>query len=298
LRAAGIGPGDEVIVPAYTFIGSWLAVTHAGATPIGVDVEPATYNLDPTALPQALSDRTAAIMPVHLRGEPAAMDALREFAEAHNLFLLEDAAQAHGARFAGRRAGSLGDAAGFSFYPTKNLGAIGDAGAIVTDDDDLAGRARLLRNYGSRSRYETEEAGFNSRLAEVQAAALRAFLPHLDRHNADRAELAARYADELAAVEAIEVPVPIDGAEPVWHLYIVGLEERNRCQTALADRGIETLIHYPVLPHLSSVYGFPPGSFPVAERLASRALSLPMHPFLGAADCDDVVGALLDLTDG
>jgi dTDP-4-amino-4,6-dideoxygalactose transaminase len=301
LRAAGIGAGDEVIVPAYTFIASWLAIHNTGARPVGVDVEPGTYNLDPRALPAAHSQRTAAIMPVHLRGEISPMTEVRDFAERHGLFVVEDAAQAHGARQDGRRAGGLGDAAGFSFYPTKNLGAIGDGGAVTTDDDALAEKVRSLRNYGSRNRYEFETAGFNSRLAEIQSAALRVSLPHLDRRNAARRRLAARYADAFSGAAAIDLPVPQAGNEPVWHLYAVGLDDRDGCREELTRRGIETLVHYPLPPHLTPPFAQASreaGSFPVAERLAERELSLPMHPYLTAEDCDRVIDALLKVVDG
>jgi dTDP-4-amino-4,6-dideoxygalactose transaminase len=295
LRAAGIGPGDEVIVPAYTWIASWLAITNVGATPVGAEVEPETYNLDPAAAAAALTERTAAIMPVHLRGEVAAMEPLRELASSHGLFLLEDAAQAHGARRDGRRSGAIGDAAGFSFYPSKNLGAIGDGGAVTTADAELAEQVRLLRNYGTRNRYEIEISGQNSRLAEVQAAVLRAELPHLDRWNAARGRLAARYDAGFAAVEGIARPRVQEHSEPVWHFYFVGLRERDRVRGELADQGIGSLVHYPVLPHLSPAYaelGLERGSFPISERLADEVLSLPMHPFLDGSDADRVIAAV------
>jgi dTDP-4-amino-4,6-dideoxygalactose transaminase len=295
LRAAGIGPGDEVVVPAYTWIASWLAITNVGATPVGAEVEPDTYNLDPAAAAAAITERTAAIMPVHLRGEIAAMGPLRELAAGRGLFLLEDSAQAHGARRGGGRAGAIGDAAGFSFYPSKNLGAIGDGGAVTTADAALAEQVRLLRNYGTRNRYEIEISGQNSRLAEVQAAALRAQLPHLDRWNAARAALAARYEEAFAGVEAISRPVVQAGSEPVWHFYYVGLAERDRIRAELAEAGIQTLVHYPVLPHLSPAYadlGLARGAFPISERLADEVLSLPMHPFVGDAAAERVIAAV------
>jgi dTDP-3-amino-3,4,6-trideoxy-alpha-D-glucose transaminase len=294
LRAAGIGPGDEVVVPAYTWIASWLAITNVGATPVGAEVEPTTYNLDPAAAAAALTERTAAIMPVHLRGEVAAMERLRELASSRGLFLLEDAAQAHGARRDGSRAGSIGDAAGFSFYPSKNLGAIGDGGAVTTADAELAAKVRLLRNYGTRNRYEIEISGQNSRLAEVQAAALRAQLPHLDRWNAARGALAARYDAGLEGVEAISRPSVQAHSEPVWHFYFVGLTERDRVRAELGEQGIETLVHYPVLPHLSPAYAnleLKRGTFPISERLADEVLSLPMHPFVGDR-ADRVIAAV------
>jgi dTDP-4-amino-4,6-dideoxygalactose transaminase len=297
LRAAGVGPGDEVIVPAYTWVATWLGVSRSGAVPVGVDAVEDTYNIDPAAIAAAITPRTAAIVPVHLRGEPAEMAAIAEIAAAHGLAVIEDAAQAHGARYGGKRVGSLGDAGAFSFYPSKNLGALGDGGAVVTDDDDLAARLRLLRNYGMRDRYRIETAGTNSRLAEVQAAVLRAKLPHLDAWNAARAELADAYLRAFAGEDAVAVPRPPAAAEPVWHLFVVGLAERDRCAEALAGEGVETLVHYPVLPHLSAAYadaGAGRGGFPVAERLADAALSLPLYPQLSRGACEAVAATLLD----
>lgn len=297
LRAAGIGPGDEVIVPAYTWVATWLGVTRAGALPVGVDAIEATYNIDPEAIEAAITPRTAAIVPVHLRGEPADMAAIAGIASKHGLTVVEDAAQAHGARCNGERVGSLGDAAAFSFYPSKNLGAIGDGGAVVTDDDALAERLRLLRNYGTRDRYRIEATGTNSRLAEIQAAVLRAKLPHLDTWNAARAELAAVYMSAFEGEEAIAVPRPPPWADPVWHLFAIGHPERDRCADALQERGIGTLVHYPVLPHLSAAYaelGRGPDSFPVAERLADATLSLPLYPQLAKGACETVAAAVLD----
>jgi dTDP-3-amino-3,4,6-trideoxy-alpha-D-glucose transaminase len=294
LRAAGIGPGDEVVVPAYTFVATWLAVTRTGAQPVGVDVDAATYNIDPRLAEEAISARTAAIVPVHLRGEPADMEAISELARAHGLLVVEDAAQAHGARHRGRRVGGLGDAAAFSFYPSKNLGALGDGGAVTTDDAALAEKLRLLRNYGMRDRYRFELAGTNSRLAEIQAAALRVKLGHLDRWNAARARFAEAYRERLGAEASIELPVVPDWAEPVWHLFVVGLARRDACSRALGERGIETLVHYPLLPHMTAPYaGGETGRFPVAERLAAASLSLPLHPRLGVERAQLVSGALL-----
>ena len=296
LRGAGIGPGDEVIVPAYTWVATWLAVTATGATPVGVDVRRETYNIDPGLAAAAVTSRTAAIVPVHLRGAPAEMEEIADIARPHGLFLLEDAAQAHGARYRGKRTGRLGDAAAFSFYPAKNLGALGDGGAVTTDDDALAARLRLLRNYGMRDRYRIETAGVNSRLAEVQAAVLRAKLPRLDAWNEARASLAALYTAALGGHETISVPTSAPWEEPVWHLFVIGLAERDRCAASLAEKGIETLVHYPVLPHLSGAYpgeGQPARAFPVAERLAERALSLPLYPQLPGDACEAVAAAVL-----
>ncbi len=297
LRAAGVGPGDEVIVPAFTWVATWLGVSRAGAKPVGVDVLEASGNLDPGAIAAAITPRTAAIVPVHLRGEPADMEAIGEVARAHDLLVVEDAAQAHGARCAGRRVGGLGDAAAFSFYPSKNLGALGDGGAIVTDDDELAGRVRLLRNYGARDRYRIEAEGANSRLVEMQAAALRVKLPRLDEGNAVRAELARLYLEAFTGVEGIAAPRPPERAEPAWHLFAIGHPERDRLAESLAQRGIETLVHYPVPPHLAEPYrerGGGEESFPVAERLAATTLSLPLHPRLAREDCEKVVAAVLE----
>lgn len=295
LRAAGVGPGDEVIVPAYTWVATWLAVSSTGASPVGVDVDEATYNLDPRLLGAAITERTAAVVPVHLRGEPADMDAIDSIAAAAGLLVVEDAAQAHGARHRGRRAGSLGRAGAFSFYPSKNLGALGDGGAITTDDDELAERARRLRNYGMRRRHEVEEAGVNSRLAEVQAAALRALLPRLDTWNRARAGLAEIYGDALRDQAEISLPTVPAWAEPVWHLFAIGHPRRDSCAAALAGQGIETLVHYPVPPHCTAPYRerWPAGSFPVTERLAAAELSLPLYPQLDPAACERVARAVL-----
>ena len=295
LRAAGVGPGDQVLVPAYTWVATWLGVSRAGAQPVGVDVEPATYSIDPERIAESITPSTAAILPVHLRGEPADMDAISAIAAEHDLLVIEDAAQAHGARFRGRRVGGLGDAAAFSFYPTKNLGAPGDGGAVTTDDDELADRVRLLRNYGMRDRHRVEEAGVNSRLAEIQAAALRVLLPHLEDWNRARTDLAERYLGALGGCAEIMLPTVGAQSEPAWHLFVIGHPDRDACADALAEAGIETLIHYPVLPHRSGPYRelWPPGSFPVAERLAAAALSLPLHPHLEPAACDRVSVAVL-----
>jgi dTDP-4-amino-4,6-dideoxygalactose transaminase len=296
LRAAGIGPGDEVIVPAYTWVATWLAVSAVGAEPVGVDVEEGTYNIDPALIEAAVGERTAAILPVHLRGEPADMEAIAAIAERRDLLVIEDAAQAHGARHAGRRAGSLGDAAAFSFYPAKNLGALGDGGAVTTDDDELAAKVRLLRNYGMRNRYEIEAAGVNSRLAELQAAALRVKLPRLDGWNAARAAHAEAYRAALSESEEIGVPRTPAWADPVWHLFIVTHPDRDACREALERQGIDCLVHYPVLPHRSAA--FPEGTwrggeFPVADGLAASSLSLPLYPQMAAEDRERVSAAVL-----
>ncbi|HLM01516.1 MAG TPA: DegT/DnrJ/EryC1/StrS family aminotransferase, partial [Pyrinomonadaceae bacterium] len=255
LRGYGIGEGDEVIVPANTYIATWLAVSYAGATPVAVEPDIETYNLDPRKIEAAITPRTRAIMPVHLYGQPAAMDALNEIARKHHLKVIEDAAQAQGARYKNRPTGSLSDAAGFSFYPGKNLGAFGDAGAVVTSDDELADAVRLLRNYGSRVKYHNEVKGFNSRLDPLQAAFLSVKLRHLDDWNARRRKIARKYIEALSDCSKIVLPVLEEEAESVWHLFVVRCAERERLQNFLKERGVETLIHYPVPPHLSEAYG-------------------------------------------
>jgi dTDP-4-amino-4,6-dideoxygalactose transaminase len=297
LRACGIGPGDEVIVPSNTYIATWLAVSYAGATPVPVEPNPATYNLDPARLEAAVSAHTKAIIPVHLYGQPADMDPVHELARRHGLRVIEDAAQAHGALYKGQRVGALGDAAGWSFYPTKNLGALGDAGAVTTDDDVLADRVRLLGNYGSRVKYYNEAKGYNSRLDPLQAAFLRVKLPHLEEWNARRRALVERYRTALAGVADLTLPAVPEWAGPVWHQFVVAHPRRDALQQHLARAGIGTLIHYPVPPHLSEAYadrGGKPGDFPVAERMANTVLSLPIGPHLTAAEADTVAQAIRD----
>ena len=296
LQAAGIGPGDEVIVPAYTWVATWIAVTKTGARPVPVDVEEHTYNIDPGLIPAAITSSTAAIVPVHLRGQPADMDAVLEIADSHDLVVIDDAAQAHGATHRGRRVGGLATAAAFSFYPTKNLGALGDGGAVTTDDDAIADRVRLLRNYGQRDRYSIETAGVNSRLAEIQAASLRVKLPRLDDWNAARARIAESYREAFRDQDSLMLAEVPDWAGPVWHLFVIGHPDRDACRAALQEQGIQTLVHYPVPPHLSGAYAdldLPRGSFPVTERLADSTLSLPIYPQLEADACADVAGAVV-----
>lgn len=294
LRAAGVGPGDEVIVPANTYIATWLAVTYCGARPVPVEPLERTYNLDPDRLKAALTPRTKAILPVHLYGQPAEMEAIHRLAEERGLLVVEDAAQAHGARYRGRRVGSLGHAAGWSFYPSKNLGALGDAGAVTTDNESLAEKIRALRNYGSQQKYHNLYQGFNSRLDELQAAVLRAKLPYLDEWNARRARLARLYLEQLAATPLILPRVP-EGIEPVWHLFVVRAPDRDALQTHLRQNGIETLIHYPIPPHLQPAYqdlSLPPGSLPITERIHREVLSLPIGPHLSEAQVLHVCEAI------
>lgn len=282
LQAWGVGPGDEVIVPSNTYVATWLAVTHVGATPVPVEPDPETSNLDPARVEAAITPRTRAVLPVHLYGQTADMEPVVALAKARGLKVLEDAAQAHGALYKGRKAGALGDAAGWSFYPTKNLGAVGDGGAVTTDDPELADKLRVLRNYGSRRKYVNEVIGCNSRLDELQAALLRVKLRHLDAWNARRHEVARAYQELVPKLfPEVRLPVIRDWAETCWHLYVVAAPERSRVQSVLSDRGVQTLVHYPVPPHLQQAYaplGLARGSFPIAERLADQVLSLPMGP--------------------
>lgn len=295
IRACGIGPGDEVVVPSNTYIATWLAVSHAGATPVPVEPDPATFNLDPARLEAAITRRTRAIMPVHLYGQPADMDPILAVARQHGLKVIEDNAQAQGARCHGRRTGGLGDAAGNSFYPAKNLGAFGDAGAVTTNDPDLADRVRVLRNYGSRQKYHNEVIGVNSRLDELQAAVLRAKLPVLEAWNQRRHHLVQLYRDQLEGLPGLTLPSVPAWAEPVWHLFVIRHPRRDTLQQRLTAAGVGTQIHYPVPPHLSGAYagcGWSPGSFPIAEELATSVLSLPLGPHLTSEDVMAVSSAI------
>lgn len=295
LRAMEIGPGDEVIVPANTFIATWLAVSYAGATPVGVEPDEQTCNLDPSRIEAAITARTKAIMPVHLYGQPADMDPICEIARRHGLRVIEDAAQAHGARYKGRRAGALADAAGFSFYPGKNLGAFGDGGAVTTDDDTLAEKLRTLRNYGSKLKYQHDCQGYNSRLDELQAALLRVKLSKLDEWNGRRCAVAAHLTAALSRQSVLKAPHVPDWSDPSWHLYVIRSDSREMVQRRLAEQGIGTLIHYPVPPHLQQAYanlGLGRGRFPLSERLAGQVLSLPIGPHITAEQLDYLADCL------
>ena len=295
LRSYGIGDGDEVIVPANTYIATWLAVSYAGARPVPVEPDERTYNIDPDRLEAAMTPRTRAVIAVHLYGQPADMDPIVEASRRHGLKVIEDAAQAHGARYKGRRVGALGDAAGFSFYPAKNLGAAGDGGAVVTDDAELADRVRVLRNYGSRVKYHNEVKGLNSRLDELQAALLRVKLSRLDEWNSRRRDVAARYLEALDGVPDLALPFVPGWAEPVWHLFVARHPQRDALQRHLADSGIGTLIHYPIPPHLSGAYageGWESGDFPITEAMAREILSLPMGPHLRESQVDEVARSI------
>ena len=296
LRAFNIGPGDEVIVPANTYIATWLAVSSVGATPVPVEPVRETRNIDPKRLEAALTPRTKAVLAVHLYGAPCDMAGLRGFCENHGLPLLIDAAQSTGAAWRGDRSACLGDAAAFSFYPTKNLGALGDAGALWTRHPQIAADARLRRNYGMASRYQHEIRGVNARMEELHAAVLAAKLPHVDRWNARRAELAARMRERLGGEDLIGLmQVPAE-ADAVWHLFTVTVPRRDEIAAGLAARGIGTAVHYPVPPHLSGAYRDQASAFPalpVTEALAGSLLSLPLHPWLSDDEADTVTEALI-----
>jgi dTDP-4-amino-4,6-dideoxygalactose transaminase len=291
LELGRLARGDEVVVPANTYIATILAISESGLTPLLVEPDPATCNLDATLIEPALTSRTRAILPVHLYGQAADMTAIGAVARRHGLIVIEDCAQAHGARHAGVRAGALGDAAGHSFFPTKNLGALGDGGAVTTDDAQLADVIRVLRNYGSREKYVNDRRGVNSRLDELQAALLRVRLRRLDADNARRRALAGRY---LAGIRhpAIALPTIAPGNEPVWHVFVVRTADRSGLQEHLQQRGVGTLIHYPIPPHRQRAYAeWNSRSYPVTERIHAEVLSLPISPVLSDTDADAVMEA-------
>jgi dTDP-4-amino-4,6-dideoxygalactose transaminase len=294
LRAWGVGPGDEVIVPSNTFIATWLAVSHVGATPVPVEPRDDTYNIDPAGIAAAITPRTAAIVPVHLYGQPAEMAEIEKVAAAHHLPVLVDAAQAVGARYQGQPAGSFGDAATLSFYPGKNLGAIGDGGAVLTSDLELADKVRRLRNYGSTEKYVHRDIGVNSRLDELQAAFLRAKLRRLPEWTEHRRALAAAYGLELRDFGLV-LPSVIAEADSSWHLYVVRSAGRDRLRSELDLRGVQTLIHYPIPPHRQAAYhGLRLPELPVATRQAEEVLSLPMGPHLAFEDATRLAELMLE----
>ncbi|QEE25647.1 DegT/DnrJ/EryC1/StrS family aminotransferase [Rhodanobacter glycinis] len=294
LRAMDVGPGDEVIVPSNTYIATWLAVSQCGATPVPVEPVEATYNIDPALIEAAITSRTKVILPVHLYGQPADMDPILAIARKHGLRVLEDAAQAHGARYKGRRIGSHGDVVAWSFYPGKNLGALGDGGAITTNDAKLADRIHVLRNYGSRVKYVNEVQGYNSRLDPIHAAVLRVKLKYLDEWNARRAALAVQYLQGLTGAGLVLPQVPA-WADPAWHLFVVRNPQRDALQKHLTDAGVGSLIHYPIPPHKQQAYSercWPTISFPIASRIADQILSLPMGPHLTEVQLRSVIEAV------
>jgi dTDP-4-amino-4,6-dideoxygalactose transaminase len=297
LMAWGVGPGDEVIVPSHGYIATWLAVTHVGATLVPCEPDPLTWNLDPARLSALITPRTKVILPIHLYGQTADMDGINAVARPHGIKVLEDGAQSHGARHRGRQSGNLGDAAGISFYPSKNLGALADGGAVLTNDELLAERIRHLRNYGAKVRYHNEHLGLNSRLSELQAAFLRVKLAHLAAWNARRVALAERYRSGLAGIKEVVLPTVPAWAEPVWHLFVIRSARREALREYLLARGIGTQVHYPIPPHLSGAYrnlGWKAGAFPLAETLARDVLSLPIGPHTAPAEVDEVCRAIRD----
>jgi len=296
LLAMDVGPGDEVIVPSNTYIATWLAVSQCGATPVPVEPNKHTYNIDPTLIEDAITSRTKVILPVHLYGQPADLDLILEIARQYNLRVLEDGAQAHGARYKNRRIGGHGDAVAWSFYPGKNLGALGDGGAVTTNDPDIADRIRVLRNYGSRVKYVNEVQGFNSRLDPLQAAVLRIKMKYLDEWNSRRKEIVSKYLEGFASLDLVLPYVP-DWADSAWHLFVVRVQKREKLQGELARLGIATMIHYPIPPHLQAAYStleFKHGDFPLAESMADEVLSLPMGPHMP----QDQVNKVLDVLSG
>lgn len=294
LLGYGIGPGDEVITTPFTFFATGEAISQAGARPVFVDIDPQTYNIDPARIAAAITPYTKAIMPVHLYGQPADMEPINAIAQAHGLKVIEDAAQAHGSRYQGRRAGSLADAACFSFYPSKNLGCYGDGGAVVTDDDDLAARVRLLRDHGRINKYEHSELGYGHRLDGLQAAILAAKLPYLDGWNAGRRQRAARYA-ELLADTPVVTPTHLAETEPVYHCYVVRVPEREATLNQMQAAGIGVGVHYPIPLHLQPAYRYlelERGSYPISELMAESVISLPMYAEMSDEQQDAVVAAI------
>jgi dTDP-4-amino-4,6-dideoxygalactose transaminase len=297
LLALGIKPGDEVIVPSNTYIATWLAVSKCGAIPVPVEPDPLSYNLDPSRIEAAITDRTKVILPVHLYGQPADLDPILTIAQNHDLRVLEDGAQAHGARYKDKRIGGHGDIVAWSFYQGKNLGAYGDGGAITTNDAELADRINVLRNYGSRVKYVNEVLGFNSRLDPLQAAALLVKLKVLDEWNVRRSNIAERYSDELKNTGLLLPFVP-EWAQPAWHLYVVQHPQRDNLQKQLGEADIGTLIHYPIPPHLQAAYaelGFSKGDFPIAEHIHQNVLSLPIGPHFDKTNIDFTISRLQEI---
>lgn len=294
LRALGVGPGDEVIVPSNTYIATWLAVSQCGAIPVPVEPDSRTFNIDPSRIEAAITLRTRVILPVHLYGQPADMDSILAIARKHGLRVLEDGAQAHGARYKGQRLGAHSDAVAWSFYPGKNLGAMGDGGAVTSNDAQISERIRVLRNYGSRVKYINEVQGYNSRLDPLQAAILRVKLAHLDEWNARRSAIAQHYLQGLTGIGLTLPYVPV-WAEPVWHLFVIRHSQRDMLQKQLALAGVATMIHYPIPPHRQDAYsdlGYGANSFPIAEALHSEVLSLPISPVMADWESKYVVATV------
>ena len=296
LKALGIGPGDEVLVPSNTYIATALAVTYLGALPVFVEPDIRTFDLDPARIEEKITERTRAIMPVHLYGQACDMDPIMAAAKKYGLYVVEDCAQAHGATYKGKKVGSFGDASGFSFYPGKNLGALGDAGAVVTDSEEIAKAVRALGNYGSDYKYHHILKGHNSRLDELQAAFLSAKLPHLDRMNAERRRIAARYSSEIRNPK-ITLPLVLPDCVPVWHIYGVRCRERDALEKHLNERGIGTNKHYPIPMHRQECYrdlGLNQGALPIAEEISATELSIPMYYGMTDAEIQYVIDAFND----
>ena len=294
LKAFGVGEGDEVIVPSNTFIATVLAVTYVGAKPVLVEPDIRTFNINPSLIESCISEKTKAIIPVHLYGQACEMDSIMEIAKRNNLFVIEDCAQAHGAEYKGKRVGSFGDAAGFSFYPGKNLGALGDAGAVVTNNKEIADTVRMLSNYGSDFKYHHVLKGNNSRLDELQAAFLMTKLQHLDRMNEERRRIAKIYSDGINNPRII-TPCVISDCNPVWHIYGIRCFERDALEKHLNDRGIGTNKHYPIPIHLQECYKdlfIPRGRLPIAEEISSTELSIPMYYGMTDEEVNYVIDAI------
>lgn len=296
LFACGVGEGDEVICPSFTFFATGEAISQTGATPVFVDIDPVTYNLDPNCIEAAISDRTRAIIPVHIYGQPADMDAILKIARARGIKVIEDAAQAHGAVYNGERCGSLGDLACFSFYPSKNLGAYGDGGIVTGDDPELLDRVRRLSNHGRQSKYEHSEIGWGYRLDSLQAAILNLKLGHLDDWNEARRFRARRYNERFAGSEALDLPIEIDGARHVYHVYAIRVRQRDQLVEHLSAAGVQTLVHYPIPMHLQPAFtelGYKNGDLPITESVSNEILSLPLFPELTEKQQDFVADQVL-----
>jgi dTDP-4-amino-4,6-dideoxygalactose transaminase len=295
LQSYDIGSGDEVIVPSNTYIATWLAVSNIGATPVPVEPVLDTYNIDPSLIENSITSKTKAIIVVHLYGQPVNMDSVNNIARRYKLKVIEDSAQAHGARYKGRRVGGLGDVSGFSFYPGKNLGALGDGGAVTTNDQSLSNKVKLLRNYGSKIKYQNEVKGFNSRLDELQAAFLIEKLLILDQQNEKRRQIASLYTNQLADIEDIKLPFSPDWAESVWHQFIIRHPKRDDLSKNLRKAGVGTMIHYPIPPHLQLAYKemrMNKGDLPISEIIHKEVLSLPISPMMSLAQVETVIDAV------
>lgn len=292
LSALDIGVGDEIIVPSNTYIATWLAISRTGAKIVPVEPNPTTYCLDPTLIEEKITPNTRAILPVHLYGKVADMNAINAIADRYGLFVIEDAAQAHGGEIGGKRVGNLSTASAFSFYPSKNLGALGDGGAVTTNDEGIAKKVRLLRNYGSEKKYYNDVLGWNSRLDEMQAGVLRLKLRNLDNENQERISIANVYASKLSSALPEGLPATFDGLEHVWHLFVIQHPQRDRLREELMKREVETMIHYPVAPHMQICYkhlGFIEGAFPISEKIHKEILSLPLWPGMSEAQLEKVI---------